>query len=176
MAAAPRRILYVIAPERFRDEELAVPKRALESAGHRVLVASTRAGEAVGMLGARVVPDLTIAQARASDVDALVIAGGAGAPTHLWDSSPLVSLIRNLHADGKPLGAICLAPPVLARAGALDGRRATTFPTDRAIAELKRFGASYVQEPVVRDGTIITASGPEAAEAFGAALVQLVES
>ena len=176
MAAAPRRILYVIAPERFRDEELAAPKRALESAGHQVRVASTRAGEAVGMLGARVVPDVTIAQAKEADVDALVIAGGAGAPTHLWDCAPLLSLIRNLHADGKPLGAICLAPPVLARAGALAGRRATTFPTDRAIAELKRGGATYVREPVVRDGTIITASGPEAAEAFGAALVQLVES
>ncbi len=171
---APRRILYVIAPERFRDEELAVPKRALESAGHEVSVASTRSGEAVGMLGARVVPDVTIAQVRESDLDALVIAGGAGAPTHLWDNAPLATLIRKMHADGKPLGAICLAPPVLARAGALEGRRATTFPTDRAIAEVKRGGATYVKEPVVRDGTIITASGPEAAEAFGAALVQLM--
>jgi protease I len=171
-----RRILYGIAPERFRDEELAVPKRALESAGHDVRVASTRPGEAVGMLGDRVVPDVTIAQAREADVDALIIAGGAGAPQHLWDSAPLATLVRRLHAGGKPLGAICLAPPVLARAGVLDGRRATTFPTDRAIAELKRGGATYVEDPVVRDGTIITASGPEAAETFGAALVQLLES
>jgi protease I len=176
VAVRARRILYVIAPERFRDEELAVPKRALESAGHVVSVASTRPGEAIGMLGARVVPDVTIAQAREADVDALVIAGGAGAPQHLWDCAPLATLVRQLHAGGKPLGAICLAPPVLARAGVLDGRRATTFPTDRAIVELKRGGATYVKEPVVRDGTIVTASGPEAAEAFGAALVQLVES
>jgi len=171
-----RRILYVIAPERFRDEEFAVPKRALESASHVVSVASTRPGEAVGMLGARVMPDVTIAQVQETDVDALVIAGGAGAPTHLWDNEPLRALVKVLHVQHRPVAAICLAPPVLARAGALDGRRATTFPTDRAIAELKRGGATYVQEPVVRDGTIITANGPEAAEAFGAALVQLVES
>ncbi len=43
------------------------------------------------------------------------------------------------------------------------------------LIELKRGGATYVREPVVRDGTILTASGPEASEAFGAALVQLVE-
>jgi protease I len=176
VAVPARRILYVIAPERFRDEELAVPKRALESAGHQVRVASTRPGEAVGMLGTRIVPDVTIAQAKEAEVDALVIAGGAGAPTHLWDHEPLRALVKALHVQHRPLGAICLAPPVLARAGALEGRRATTFPTDRAIAELKRGGADYVKKPVVRDGTIITASGPEAAEAFGAALVQLVET
>jgi protease I len=174
--APARRILYVIAPERFRDEELAVPRSALEAAGHTVRVASTRGGEATGMLGARVVPDLTIAQVLAVDVDALVIAGGSGAPAHLWDAETLTALIRQLATSGKPLAAICLAPPVLARAGALSGVRATTYPTDRAIAELKRGGATYVKEPVVRDGTIITASGPEAAQAFGAALVQLLGS
>ena len=173
MNVPARRILCVIAPERFRDEELAEPKRALEAAGHQVTVASTRKGEALGMLGARVVPDVTIAQARAEDIDLLVIAGGAGAPQHLWDSAPLAALARSVHAAGRPVAAICLAPPVLARAGVLAGRRATTFPTERALAELKRGGATYVREPVVRDGTIITASGPEAAEAFGAALVQL---
>ena len=176
MTGAGRRILYVIAPERFRDEELAEPKRALLAAGHAVTVASTRPGEAVGMLGAHVTPDVTIAQVKSGDVDALVIAGGAGAPQHLWDSEPLRALVQVLHVQHRPLAAICLAPPVLARAGVLTGRRATTFPADRAILELKRGGATYVQKPVVTDGAILTASGPEAAEAFGAELVHLVSA
>jgi protease I len=174
MTGPGRRVLCVIAPERFRDEELAAPKLALESAGHHVTVASTRPGVATGMLGARVTPDVSLAQVSADEVDALWIAGGAGAPQHLWDSAPLAALVQAMHAAGKPIGAICLAPPVLARAGVLSGLRATTFPAERAVVELKRGGATYVQEPVVRDGTIITASGPEAAEAFGAALVHLV--
>ena len=136
-----------------------------------VVVASTRPGVAVGMLGARVRVDCTVREADASAYDALAIAGGAGAPSHLWDSEPLRALARSLHAAGKPVGAICLSPPVLARAGLLAGRRATTFPTDRAIAELKRGGAIYVEQDVVLDGTIVTASGPEAAAAFGAALL-----
>lgn len=167
-------MLFVIAPERFRDEELQEPKRALEEQGATVTVASTRPGTATGMLGARVAVACTVQQADPASFDALVLAGGAGAPAHLWDSEPLRALARALHAAGKPIAAICLSPPVLARAGILTGKRATTFPADRAIVELKRGGATYVKEPVVRDGTIVTASGPEAAAEFGETLARLL--
>jgi protease I len=174
MSPSPKKALVVIAPERFRDEEFAEPKRALEGAGHRVSVGSTRSGTATGMLGARVTVDLTVAQAKPEDYDVLVVVGGAGSPAHLWESEPLRGLVKALHAAGKPVGAICLSPPVLARAGILAGKRATTYPAERAIVELKRGGATYVEDPVVRDGTIITASGPEAASAFARTLVELL--
>ena len=169
-----RRVLLVIAPERFRDEELAEPRRAFESAGHLVTVTSTRPGQAMGMLGARVAVERSIALLDAAEFDALMIAGGAGATEHLWSHEPLRALVRAMHAAAKPIGAICLAPPVLARAGVLAGKRATTFPDPRAIIELKRGGATCVDALVVLDGTIVTGNGPEAAAAFGAALVQLV--
>ena len=161
----------MIAPERFRDAELLEPKLALERGGVAVTVASTRPGVAAGMLGARVPVDCTVRRADAADFDALVIAGGAGAPAHLWDCEPLLALVRAFHAAGKPVGAICLAGAVLARAGILRGRRATVHPAARARLELKRAGAVFVEQPVVVDGAIITASGPESAVAFGAALI-----
>jgi len=161
----------VIAPERFRDEELLEPKLALERSGVAVTVASTRPGVATGMLGARVPIDCTVRRADAALFDGLAIAGGAGAPVHLWESEPLWSLVRAFHAAGKPVAAICLAGAVLARAGILQGRRATVYPAARARLELKRAGAAFVEQPVVVDGSIITASGPEAAVAFGAALI-----
>lgn len=170
----PPKVVYVIAPERFRDEELLEPKRVLEQAGAAVTVASTRGGVATGMLGAEVRVDCTIQQADAASCDALAIAGGTGAPAHLWDCEPLRALAQSAHAAGKPVAAICLAPPVLARAGLLAGKRATSYPARRAIVELKRGGATYVEEPVVLDGTIVTASGPEAAVAFGETLARLL--
>jgi len=172
--ALRRRVLIVIAPERFRDEELAEPERALENAGHHVTVTSTRPGTARGMFGARVKIATSLALLDANNFDALMIAGGSGSSDHLWNHQPLIELIQAMHGAGKPIGAICLAPPVLARAGALSGKRATTFPDPRAIIELKRGGATFVEELVVPDGTIITGNGPEAATAFGAALVHLV--
>jgi protease I len=126
------------------------------------------------MLGAREAVATTVAQVRPEDCDALVIVGGAGAPLHLWEPEPLRALVRAVHAAGRPVGAICLSPPVLARAGILLGRRATCYPSAHALLELKRGGATPVKEPVVRDGTVVTASGPEAAGAFGDALAQLL--
>jgi protease I len=174
MTGRPSAILYVIAPERFRDEELLEPKRALEAAGHRVTVASTRAGTATGMLGARVTVSSTLREVRAEDFDMLVFAGGAGSPAHLWESAEAVALARAMFGRGRPVGAICLSPPVLARAGVLAGKRATVYPESRAILEMKRGGATLVEEPVVTEGIIITARGPEAAPAFGVALVNLL--
>lgn len=45
-------VVMVIAPEQFRDEELSVPQEAFLAEGARVRTASTRLGEAKGMLGA----------------------------------------------------------------------------------------------------------------------------
>lgn len=165
----------MIAPERFRDEELLEPKRALEARGVAVTVASTRSGTAAGMLGAEVAIDCTVRQADPAQYDGIAIAGGAGAPAHLWDDAPLLDLVRAFHAAGKPVAAICLSGAVLARAGVLRGRRATVYPAPRAVLELKRAGATYVGEPVVVDGPIVTASGPEAATRFGAALITHLE-
>jgi protease I len=169
-------VLYVIAPERFRDEELIEPRRLLEQRGVAVTVASTHPGTATGMLGARVAVGCTVRRADAAEYDALAIAGGAGSPTHLWDDAPLQALVRAFCGAGKPVGAICLSGAVLARAGVIGGRRATVYPLARAILELKRAGANYQADPVVVDGNIVTASGPEAAAAFGTALIaQLME-
>ncbi len=123
------------------------------------------------MLGAKVEVSSTVQQAGADAYDALAIAGGAGSPTHLWDNAAVLALVKSFERAGKPVAAICLSGAVLARAGVLQGRRATVYPADRAILELKRGGATYVAEPVVVDGRIVTADGPEAAAAFGAALL-----
>jgi len=161
----------VIAPERFRDEELLEPKRVLERQGVAVTIASTRNGTAEGTGGAKVAIDCSVRQADPARYDALAVVGGPGSPAHLWDSAPLLSLVRAFHRAGKPIAAICLSGVVLARAGVIGGRRATVYPVRRAILELKKAGATYVGEPVVVDGPVITASGPEAAVAFGAALI-----
>jgi protease I len=166
----PRRVLFVIAPERFRDEELIEPRKALEAAGHVITIASTRPCTAAGMLGASV-SAAGFSEVASQNWDAIVVVGGSGSPDHLWTFEPLLAAIRNHKGV---TAAICLSGAVLARAGVLAGKRATVYASPRAIAELKRGGAAYVDEPVVHDGRILTASGPEAAAAFGSALVQLL--
>ncbi|MEM2674312.1 MAG: DJ-1/PfpI family protein, partial [Candidatus Hadarchaeales archaeon] len=73
-----KRVLMVIAPENFRDEELFDTRSELEKAGIEVRVASTSKGTAVGMLGGRVRPDLRLEETNARDWDAIVFVGGVG--------------------------------------------------------------------------------------------------
>ncbi len=163
------RVLAVVAPRDFRDEELFEPRAALVARGASVAVASTARGRATGMLGGSADAALAIDECRASDFDAVWVAGGLGAPEHLWEHAGLLALLREMYAQGKPVAAICLSGAVLARAGLLEGRRAAVFRTDRSLAELRAGGAISASEPVVEDGRIVTAEGPLAARAFARA-------
>lgn len=165
------KVLFVIAHEDFRDEELATPKKIIEKAGFAGVVASTDTTIAKGMLGVKVKPDILLSDARSKDYVALVIVGGAGAKK-LWGDTTLIRLAQEFASEDKVLGAICLAPVVLARAGLLKDTDATCFSS--ASSELEADGARYVSEDVVCSGKIVTASGPGAAEAFGKKLVSLL--
>lgn len=69
---------------------------------------------------------------------------------------------------GKPLGAICIAPLILAKAGVLKGRKATVWDSGgEQIAILKAHGAVYTDQAVVIDGSVVTGNGPGAAGEFG---------
>lgn len=171
---APATVVLAIAPEGFRDEELERPLAALEQAGHRGLLASTRAGKARGMLGGKVEVHTTLAGLDARGLDAIVIVGGEGCPRHLWGHQPVENLVRSVYAAGKPVAAICFGSGVLARAGVLAGRRATGFNSPLLAVEMKRGGALFVMDPVVVDGSIVTANGPLASAAFADRLVTLV--
>jgi protease I len=161
------KLLVVIAPERFRDEELFEPLEVFRKAGIGYDIASVRAGTCSGMLGGKCEATLDLAQARAEDYDGIAVIGGAGSPEFLWGHSRLLALVAGFAKSGKPVGAICLSPVVLARAGVLGGRRATVFRTPDSVAEMHKGGADLRGDAVVVDGRFITANGPAAARRFG---------
>ncbi len=171
-----KKVLMVIAPDQFRDEELLEPKKILEGEGAAVAVARTRAGLAQGMLGARISPELVLERVQASDFDGVVVVGGMGSPQHLWGDAKLHDLLRKTLESGKVVGGICLSGAVLARAGILRGKDATVYSTPESLAELSLGGAKYVEKPVVRAGNVVTASGPAAAAEFGRSLVDAMAS
>jgi protease I len=82
------------------------------------------------------------------------------------DDGALRRIVAAASASGKVVAAICVAPAVLARAGALRNRRATCYRDARIIGVLKRDGAEYADETVVTSGAVVTANGPEAARDF----------
>lgn len=164
-------VLMVIAPEVFRDEEYAVPKDVLESRSARVSTASLRAGVCRGKLGMTAEATLAVADTEAANYDAVVFIGGGGAEV-FFDDPEAHALARAAAQRGLVLGAICIAPSILARAGLLEGVRATAFPSQRD--DLIAHGAIWADGPVEVDGRVVTANGPEAARDFGLAIADLL--
>jgi protease I len=162
----------VIAPENFRDEELFEPKTVFEEAGAVVHIASRSLGRAKGMLGGTVKPDLLLSDALADNYSAIVVVGGSGSPDFLWHDETLHRLLREADEQKKIIGAICLAGVALARAGLLQGRKATIYKTKDTLREYERAGVKYVSRDIVSDDRFITASGPRVAKEFGEAIVE----
>ena len=80
------------------------------------------------------------------------VAQRAGAQTLAW--------LREAHAHSTWTASVCTGSLILAAAGLLAGRRATTHWL--AYEELRRLGAEPVAERVVFDGDIVTAAGVSA--------------
>jgi protease I len=169
------KVLFIIAQANFRDEELAKPKAILENAGYDVEVASITTSTAIGMLGARVKPDLAIKDAIINDYVLIVVVGGSGAP-ELANHPEVLNLLSQAKNNDKKIAAICLGPMALAKAGVLQGKQATVFKTSDSIAALKNGGAIFVDQSVVVDAGLVTANGPGAAAEFGNELVKLLKS
>ncbi|MGA1844600.1 MAG: DJ-1/PfpI family protein [bacterium] len=164
-----RKVLFVVAHKDFRDEEFLEPKAVLEKAGFQVTVASSGLDTATGMLGMRYTPDLLLSKATVGEYEGVVFIGGAGAKEY-WDDQQAHTMVREAVSSGKVVGAICIAPVTLARAGVLKGKKVTVFSS--VVSALTAEGAQYTGKKVERDGLLITASGPEAAKEFGSALAE----
>jgi protease I len=108
------------------------------------------------------------------DYDRIGFIGGPGAAA-LKAEPHALRVAREAFEAGMPLGAICIAPTILAAAGVLQGKRATVWEGGRGEerAEIQKRGAIPTAELVTIDGTVVTGNGPDAALAFGQALAAL---
>ena len=166
-----KKVALVIAEKQFRDEEYAVPRDMLQEASFHVLTVSTSKNTAIGKLGLKVTPDTLITELEPAELDALIFIGGGGSEQYFTD--PLAHhLAKTMVKLEKVLGAICIAPVILANAQVLKGKNATVFPDGAEV--LQQQGANYTGTEVEVDGKLITGNGPEAAEAFSKALIKLL--
>ncbi|HLE06864.1 MAG TPA: DJ-1/PfpI family protein [Candidatus Nanoarchaeia archaeon] len=162
-------VIMVIAPDKFRDEELFETKRVLEEKGIAVTVASITKEEVTGSKGGKIIPDELINDIKVEEMDVLIFIGGAGAVTY-FKNEGIHYLIKTAYNKGVIIGAICIAPTILALAGILKGKKATAFPSEKTF--LESMGVKYVDQNVVKDGHIVTANGASAAVEFGKTIIK----
>lgn len=172
-----KKIAMVIAFKEFRDEEYFIPKNILEAAGAKIITASSSLGKAVGTLGGEAEVDILFEDLKPADYDAILFIGGPGAANYI-DDEKCHQIARETVEQNKILGAICIGPLILAKAGVLEGKKATVWSSimdKSAVKMLKKAGADYLPESVVVDGKIITASGPLAAKQFAEKIIEILQ-
>lgn len=155
----------------YEDIEADSPKSHLEALGAKVTVIGITNEPAKGKKGGAMQPDITFAQARPADFDALIIPGG-GAPENLRIVDEAVKFTRDFVESGKPVAAICHGPQLLISAEVLPGRVLTSVNKIRD--DIRNAGGSYVDEPLVIDDNLITSRVPADLDAFNAAIADVL--
>lgn len=176
--ALKNRKVAIIAANEFEDVELLYPFVRLSEEGAEVVIIPVRAGlhprpavkdkPVTGRYGTPIPLEVfgegvryairELNQVKPGDFDAIIIPGGFS-PDHLRVRAEVLEFIREAHRQGKIIAAICHGPQVLISAGLVKGRKATGYAAVRD--DLINAGASFVDEPAVRDGNIITARVPD---------------
>jgi protease I len=172
MALDGRRVLFLAAPM-YEDLELWYPKVRLEEEGATCIVAGLGEATYTGKRGYPVSPDTHVDQVQTARFDALVIPGGY-APDIMRRSARVLFLVREFHAQGKPIAFICHGGWVPISARILAGRRVTSVGAIRD--DLENAGALWEDAPVVVDGNLVSSRTPADLGAFCRALIAQLEA
>jgi len=158
----------VLFAEGSEELEAVTVVNILRRAGVSVTLAGLHAGALRGSRGVTILPDSTLDQALAHDYDMVVLPGGQPGTNNLKADARVLKLVQQMAQQGKYVAAICAAPSVLAAAGLLDGKRATSFPGALdAFAQVQQQHAALAE-----DGKLITSRGPGTAMDFALTLVE----
>jgi transcriptional regulator GlxA family with amidase domain len=150
---------------------LLTARHGFTSPAYRVEILATRAGTVRCSSGVAVVAERALRNVRGR-LDTLLVAGGEGTPAALRDRA-LVDWLRTMAPRVRRLGSVCSGSFVLAEAGLLDGRRATTHWG--SCATLAKLYPSVTVDPdpiFVRDGSVYTSAGVTAGMDLALALVE----
>ena len=167
--------IAILATNGVEQVELTEPQKALREAGAEVTVVSQKSGTIQGMNHAEKADSLpvdkTLADVFADQFDGLVLPGGVANPDFLRVDKQAVAFVKSFAMSGKPIAAICHGPWTLIEADAVRGKKVTSWPSLQT--DLRNAGATWVDEPMVRDGMLVTSRKPDDLTQFNAAMIEM---
>lgn len=122
--------------------------------------------------GTVLIPDAILNDLVNEHFDMIVLPGGLPGADHLNESPLIHQILNTINQNNGWIAAICAAPKILASAGLLDFKKATSFPG--ALENHDIPGMVYSTDPVVIDQNIVTSRGPGTAMDFALFLIELL--
>jgi protease I len=166
--------IAILATDGVEQTELTGPREALDKAGAATTLVSPRGGtiraDQHDKKGQEFDVDITVAEARVEDYDALVLPGGVMNGDQLRQDAQAVKFVKAFASAGKPIGAICHAQWLLIEADCVRGRTVTSWPSLKT--DLRNAGANWVDREVVTDNGLVTSRKPEDIPAFSSKLIE----
>jgi 4-methyl-5(b-hydroxyethyl)-thiazole monophosphate biosynthesis len=140
----------------------------LRRGGITVVTAGLDAQPVRASRGTVLVADTTLDIALKQNFDMVALPGGQPGTNNLMADARIIKLLQQMAQQDKYVTAICAAPSVLAAAGLLNGKQATSFPGALdAYTQVQQ-----VPQAVVESGKLITSRGPGTAIDFALTLLQ----
>jgi 4-methyl-5(b-hydroxyethyl)-thiazole monophosphate biosynthesis len=164
------KVLLYMAPG-FEEIEAVTIIDLLRRSGIDVTIAGLSPDLVTGSHGISIAPDRYYVDIDPDDYDCLVLPGGQPGTNNLKSNPQVLETVRTYYKDKKLIGAICAAPTVLLEAGILEGRKVTSYPSEKVSFDPN----SYLEMPVVIDGKIITSRGVGTAIDFALQLVRILK-
>ncbi len=163
---------HVLVPlaEGFEELEAVTVIDLLRRAGFHVTVAGLRSGAVTGSRDTVILPDSALEEVLEREFRMMVLPGGLPGSDNLNSDPRIHQLLGRIAASGGFVAAICAAPKVLASAGLLSGKRATSYPG--VLDQMAPPDVQVCREAVVRDGNVITSRGPGTALEFALQLIE----
>ena len=167
------RTILTFVDDLYEDLELWYPKLRLEEAGYDTRLAALELKTFRGKHGYPAAADMTVSDVKSADFLGLLIPGGF-MPDKLRREPKVLSLTREFFEHGKLVAFICHGVWIPVSAKILKGKRATGSPGIKD--DLENAGATWVDEPVVIDGSLVSSRTPKDLPPFAAAMVDFLHS
>ncbi len=145
----------------------------LRRAGVEVTTVGLEPGPVTASRGVVLLPDASLDQVLGREFDMIVLPGGKAGAERLEQEPRLIQLLQRMAAAGQYTAAICAGPKVLAAAGLLNGKKATSYPGFLDQMDLPQVEVELA--PVIRDGLVVTSRGPGTALDFALELVEILK-
>jgi len=153
----------VLVEDQYQVLEVWYPYLRLREEGMQTVLVGTGKKDYKSKEGYPAQEELSIQKAQADDFDCVVIPGGY-APDILRRHEEVNNFVKEMFTKGKVVASICHGGWVLASAGILKGKTATSFSAIKD--DVINAGAKFIDKEVVVDGNLITSRNPYDLPAF----------